>query len=82
MGVYYYIVNRTLKERIKKHYGKWGVFDFDDVVQYLCSHQEGWSNAHDIWAVGDDYSNAVKYFPCEGLTDDEMKEAMNEYAEV
>lgn len=82
MGVYYYIVNRTLKQRVKKHYGKWGEFDFEDTVEFLCTKMDGWSTDHDIWAIGDDRSNAVKYFPHENLPEDEMKEAMKEYKEV
>lgn len=48
MGVYYYIVNRTLKQRVEKHYGKWGEFDFQDEVTYLCQSKEGWSEDQDI----------------------------------
>lgn len=82
MGVYYYIVNRTLKQRIKKHYGKWGEFDFESTVEYLCEKMEGWSKEHDIWAIGDDYSNTVKYYPRVPLSEEEMEVAMEEFKEI
>lgn len=83
MGVWYYIVNRTLKQRVKEHYGKWGEFDFQDAVEYLISEgKDGWSDDHDIWAIGDDHSHAVKYYPRERLTDEEMQAAFEEFEEI
>ncbi|KAG4070577.1 hypothetical protein HA402_011964 [Bradysia odoriphaga] len=76
MGVWYYIVNRTLKQKVAQHYGKRFEFNLRSAVKYLCMDREDWSEDHDIWAIGDDYSDSIKYHPYKMLSEDEMEEAL------
>lgn len=82
MGVYFYIINRTLKQRYEPHLGKWREFDLQDVVEEIVAELDTWSTGHDIWAVGDDGCSSVKYYPREELPEEEIGEALENYEAV